>query len=46
MEECKELLKQVLESDTVGQSNRLVREMIFKRFPEELMFFTSLVGEE
>ncbi|HKK33015.1 MAG TPA: phosphoenolpyruvate--protein phosphotransferase [Desulfomicrobiaceae bacterium] len=46
MEECKELLKQVLESDTVGQSNRLVREMIFKRFPEELMFFTSIVGEE
>ena len=46
MEECKELLKQVLESDTVGQSNKLVREMIFKRFPEELMFFTSLVGQE
>lgn len=46
MEECKELLKQVLDSHTVGQSNRLVREMIFKRFPEELMFFTSIVGEE
>ena len=46
MEECKELLKQVLESETVGQSNRLVRDMIFKRFPEELMFFTSIVGEE
>jgi phosphotransferase system enzyme I (PtsI) len=45
MEECKQLLKQVIESDTVDYSNKLVREMIFNRFPEELMFYTSLIDE-
>ncbi len=45
MDECKELLKRVIESDNVQESNRLVREMIFTRFPEELMFYTSLIEE-
>jgi phosphotransferase system enzyme I (PtsI) len=46
MEECKDLLRVVLESDSVAVNNRLVREMIFKRFPEELMFYTSLLEDE
>ncbi len=45
MDEFKELLKRVLESEDVQESNRLVREMIFTRFPEELMFYTSLIEE-
>ncbi|MBT8764225.1 phosphoenolpyruvate--protein phosphotransferase [Desulfohalobiaceae bacterium Ax17] len=45
MEECKQLLKQVIDSDTVARSNKLVREMIYNRFPEELMFYTSLIDE-
>jgi phosphotransferase system enzyme I (PtsI) len=43
MEDCKYLLKEVLESDSVAESNVLVREMIFRRFPDELMFYTSLL---
>ena len=45
MEDCKDLLKQVLSCSQVQQSNRLVREKIFTRFPEELMFYTSLIEE-
>ncbi len=45
MDECKTLLKQVLTSDDVLKSNRLVRDKIFTRFPEELMFYTSLIEE-
>ncbi|WP_045211960.1 phosphoenolpyruvate--protein phosphotransferase [Desulfonatronovibrio magnus] len=45
MDECKELLKKVLESDDVKTSNKLVKEMIFTNFPEELMFYTSLIEE-
>ncbi len=45
MDECKNLLKRVLESDDVQESNRLVKEMIFTRFPEELMFYTSLIED-
>ncbi|MFW5730138.1 MAG: phosphoenolpyruvate--protein phosphotransferase [Desulfonatronovibrionaceae bacterium] len=45
MEECKALLKKVLESNDVHKSNKLVRETIFTRFPEELMFYTSLIEE-
>jgi phosphoenolpyruvate-protein phosphotransferase (PTS system enzyme I) len=45
MDECKELLKKVLESKDVKESNRLVMERIFTRFPEELMFYTSLIEE-
>ena len=46
MEDCKYLLKQVLESDSVAGSNILVKEMIFRRFPDELMFYTSLLDAE
>lgn len=46
MEECDALLKQVVSSQSVARSNRLVREMIYRRFPEELLFSVSLLGEE
>jgi phosphotransferase system enzyme I (PtsI) len=46
MEECDALLKQVMASQSVARSNRLVREMIYRRFPEELLFSVSLLGEE
>jgi len=46
MEECLVLLKQVLESDSVTRSNKLVRSTIFARFPEELMFYTSMLESE
>lgn len=45
MDECKQLLKQVLESSSVARTNRLVREAIFRRFPEELNFFASMIDE-
>ena len=45
MEECDELLKQVMASQSVARNNKLVREMIFRRFPEELMFYSSLAEE-
>ncbi|MBF0481156.1 MAG: phosphoenolpyruvate--protein phosphotransferase [Desulfovibrionaceae bacterium] len=43
MADCKDLLKQVLESRTVSRTNRLVRDNIFQRFPDELMFYSSLL---
>jgi phosphotransferase system enzyme I (PtsI) len=43
MEECKNLLKDVLECRTVSKINRRVRESIFKRFPHELSFYSSLL---
>ena len=46
MDECKRLLKHVLESDTVSAINRHVKETIFKRFPEELMFYSSILDQE
>lgn len=45
MEECSALLRQVMTSQSVARNNKLVREMIFRRFPEELMFYSSLVDE-
>jgi phosphotransferase system enzyme I (PtsI) len=45
MEECGLLLKQVMASQSVARNNKLVREMIFRRFPEELMFYSSLLEE-
>lgn len=45
MEECNALLKQVMASQSVSRNNKLVREMIFRRFPEELMFYSSLVDD-
>mgnify|MGYP001493817349 CR=1 FL=1 len=47
MDDCKNLLKKVLESSTVSHTNRLVRDAIFRKFPDELLFYSSLVeGEE
>ncbi len=46
IEDCNALLNQILESDSVQQNNKLVRENIFKRFPEELMFYSSLLERE
>jgi phosphotransferase system enzyme I (PtsI) len=42
-EECFDLLKRVLESDSVTQSNQLVKENVFNRFPEELLFYSSML---
>ncbi|WP_027185886.1 phosphoenolpyruvate--protein phosphotransferase [Desulfovibrio inopinatus] len=46
MEECKSLLRQVLQSTAVSTSNHLVQNRIFQRFPEELTFFSSLLDTE
>ena len=46
MEDCKQLLKEVLTSSTVTRTNKLVRETIFKKFPEELTFYSSLLDTE
>jgi phosphoenolpyruvate-protein phosphotransferase (PTS system enzyme I) len=46
MEECKLLLSQVLACSSVATINSLVKDMIFKRFPEELMFYASMVDNE
>ncbi len=43
MAECKNLLKNVLESKTVAKINKHVTETIFKRFPEELSFYASIL---
>jgi len=42
-EECFDLLKRVLESDSVTQSNRLVKENVFNRFPDEMLFYSSML---
>jgi len=46
MDDCKKLLKQVLESPTVARTNQLVRETIFQKFPDQLSFFYSLLDSE
>ncbi len=46
MEECTALLKQVMASQSVSRNNKLVRDMIFRRFPEELMFYSSRLDED
>jgi phosphotransferase system enzyme I (PtsI) len=43
IEECFDLLKRILESDSVSQSNQLVKENVFNRFPEELLFYSSML---
>lgn len=45
MQECKPLLRQVIRNSTVAESNKLVRELILNRFPEEVMFYSSLVED-
>lgn len=46
MEECTALLKQVMASQSVSRNNKLVRDMIFRRFPEELIFYGSRMDED
>jgi phosphotransferase system enzyme I (PtsI) len=46
MDDCKKLLKLVLESPSVSRTNSLVQETIFRQFPDELMFFSSLLDRE
>lgn len=46
MDDCKKLLKQVLESPTVSRTNQLVRETIFQKFPDQLSFFFSLLDTD
>lgn len=46
MDECKRLLRYVLESPTVGRTNQLVRDTIFRKFPDQLSFFFSLLDAE
>ena len=36
----------VLESPSVSRTNALVQETIFRQFPDELMFYSSLLDRE
>jgi phosphotransferase system enzyme I (PtsI) len=45
MDECRRLLKLTIEQRTVGRINRLVRNTIFKKYPEELLFYSSLLPQ-
>ncbi|MCF8104628.1 MAG: phosphoenolpyruvate--protein phosphotransferase [Desulfohalobiaceae bacterium] len=44
--ECAALLEEVLQSDSVSRNNKLIRETIFKKFPDELMFYSSMLERE
>lgn len=46
MEECRRLLKLSIEQRTVGRINRLVKNTIFKKYPEELLFYASLLESD
>ncbi|WP_027181884.1 phosphoenolpyruvate--protein phosphotransferase [Oleidesulfovibrio alaskensis] len=46
MEECKTLLNEVLRTATVARINRVVKDTIFKQFPEELTFYSSLIDHD
>jgi len=46
MSECKALLRDVLACRTVNKINRLVRDTIFHKYPEELNFFASLLDND
>ncbi|MGE4552023.1 MAG: phosphoenolpyruvate--protein phosphotransferase [Desulfovibrionaceae bacterium] len=46
MAECKELLREVIHCRTVHRINRLVKETIFRQYPEELAFFASLLDND
>jgi phosphoenolpyruvate-protein phosphotransferase (PTS system enzyme I) len=43
LEDCQALLKEVLASSTVAEINRTVKDTIFKHFPDELMFYSSVL---
>jgi len=44
-EECKELLDLVMKNNSVKENNKLVKEKIFDKIPEELTFYTSFFTE-
>ncbi len=46
MEECKTLTRDVLNATTVSTINRMVKETIYNRFPEELTFFSSMLDTD
>lgn len=46
MADCLELLGQVLECRNVTTINRLVKETVFNRYPEELTFYSSILDME
>ncbi len=46
MHDCRKLLKDVLECRTVSRINKLVMDNIFKHFPEEVSFFSSLLEND
>ncbi|WP_319541801.1 phosphoenolpyruvate--protein phosphotransferase [uncultured Pseudodesulfovibrio sp.] len=46
MHDCRILLKDVLECRTVSRINNLVMDNIFKHFPEEVSFFSSLLEND
>ena len=46
MQECTALVAQVMDLDSVSASNKLVRESIFQRFPDELQFYSSILEQE
>jgi len=46
MADCVTLLQQVLECRNVRTINRLVKETVFNRYPEELTFYSSLLDVE
>ncbi len=44
--ECTELLHQVLKNNSVEENNRLLKQRIFKKFPEELTYYSSFLTSE
>lgn len=45
-EECKELLDVVLKSKSVKENNRIIKEKIYDKIPEELQFYTSFFEKQ
>ncbi len=46
VEECVNILKKLLESDSTAQNNQIVLGYILKRAREEVMFYSSLIVKE
>jgi phosphotransferase system enzyme I (PtsI) len=46
MHDCRKLLRKVLECRTVSRINGLVMDNIFKSFPDEVTFFSSLLEND
>lgn len=45
-EECRDILTRALAAPTVGFVNRIVREAMYSRFPDDMAFFVPQTGEE